>query len=595
VIRHKAPNLQAASPGFLTGLCAATLMFQVTASAADLNFRIECVSVPGGAELLTVLAPALDDEGEVPLVSVLRDTLGDADPQNDRLRSVWMLTSDSPSVLQRLAATVPFFYWRPGSKSTKPEATKVLDLSNANASVWSSLARSLTSVMAIDSTGPMIRASTRRYLTNVGDRRRAQLVDALTVLSQMGEDSDSRDAFSDAEWFEIQARLMLGGQTFGGLVTQEKLPDAYMMRRSQQLQMRGHNWELLRQSADRNGLYFEPLGPGASQTYAVLWIAREDVGSNHDFDEQFLEIQNPYNDNRLSTWSGFSVTRWYDPTGRQVEPHTGDAVERELIPLALYSLDYPKVPLRLVDFRRARAARSREMMGHAMSDFITGLLGVTKWGNWPYWAASSTWTFVRTRHGTPTNSAKRLEAYASVRQWLALDRSLDPSLRLELQQRLEVMGVNPLDRSGGGETRMARQRYETLLAYAADVNGLPARLAKDRASELKAYKHGVWVRSGLKTATVASLGGYSHREGEPSTELVASLDNQRRTVREQQFLKAVTGSTKQPELVWNVDEIRRAEQVLSNTLRPARSDKTAERFPTRATNGSLAFVPPTTE
>src|SRR3712207_7382500 len=27
--------------------------------------------------------------GEVPLVSILRDTLGDADPENDRLRHVW--------------------------------------------------------------------------------------------------------------------------------------------------------------------------------------------------------------------------------------------------------------------------------------------------------------------------------------------------------------------------------------------------------------------------------------------------------------------------------------------------------------------------
>ena len=549
--------------------------------------------VSGGAELLTVLVPALDDGEEVPLVSVLRDTLGDQDPQNDRLRSVWVLTTANPSVLQRMKATVPFFYWRSSSnKKTSSVARPLLDMSNASSSVWSSVAQSLTQVVALDSTAPMIRASSRRYLTNVVNRRRAQYVDALTVLSLIGEGSESRDALSEEEWLDIQARLMLGGQTFGGLVSEEKLPSAYLIRRSQLFETRGHNWELLRQRAERNGLYFEPLGPGGSQSYALLWIAREDVESDRAFDDRLLDIQNPYGDDRLRAWSGFSVTRWYDSTGREVEPGTSDAVERELIPLALYALDYPKVPLRLVDFRRAKAARRREMMGHAMSDAVTGLLGVTKWGNWPYWAASASWNFLRTRHGAPTEGARRLEAFASVRRWLSLDRSLDASLRVELQHRLEMMGVNPLDEGILGESQMARRRYATLLAHAADANQLPAQLAKDRAAELKGYRHGRWARAGLTAATIASLGSYSHRESERDTLLVALLDNRRRTVREVEFLKAVARSTKQPELVWSVDEIRRAERAVSNTLLPMRREKAVQQLLTRPIDGSAAFALP---
>ena len=37
---------------------------------------------------------------------------------------------------------------------------------------------------------------------------------------------------------------------------------------------RGHNWELLRQRAEANGLYFEPLGLTASRTHALLWVSR---------------------------------------------------------------------------------------------------------------------------------------------------------------------------------------------------------------------------------------------------------------------------------------------------------------------------------
>src|ERR1051325_5617168 len=68
-------------------------------------FRLEMIPVGGGAELLTVFGSlkglqtdeAANDktqgprDTEVPLVSILRDTLGDSNPENDRLRYVWML------------------------------------------------------------------------------------------------------------------------------------------------------------------------------------------------------------------------------------------------------------------------------------------------------------------------------------------------------------------------------------------------------------------------------------------------------------------------------------------------------------------------
>ncbi len=119
-----------------------------------------------------------------------------------------------------------------------------------------------------------------------------------------------------------------------------------------------------------------------------------------------------------------------DPTGHP----------KEMIPLALYSLDYPKVPLLLVDFRNTHAPKRREMISLALTDTLSGVLGISKWGNWPYLAGSMSWNFIRSHQGDPNNRIARLQAYSQVRRLLALDHSIDPDLRTELLHRLEILG-----------------------------------------------------------------------------------------------------------------------------------------------------------
>src|ERR1044071_1865081 len=58
--------------------------------------RLERIEVPGGAELITVHAKlagieSTENDNWVPLVSILRDTLGDTNAENNRLRYVWPL------------------------------------------------------------------------------------------------------------------------------------------------------------------------------------------------------------------------------------------------------------------------------------------------------------------------------------------------------------------------------------------------------------------------------------------------------------------------------------------------------------------------
>src|SRR5690242_2991810 len=92
-----------------------------TATPLSQILRLEKIDVPGGAELITVEAKLSDLESDknekwVPLVSILRDNLGDQNSENDRLRYVWPLTYTRPTTKQRLAAAIPFFYTRVGNK-----------------------------------------------------------------------------------------------------------------------------------------------------------------------------------------------------------------------------------------------------------------------------------------------------------------------------------------------------------------------------------------------------------------------------------------------------------------------------------------------
>ena len=544
-------------------------------ASGEPDFRVERQPVANGAELLTVFSSLPDKTGEMPLVSVLRDTLGDNDPDNDRLRYIWVLTSARPTLLQHAAAFIPFFYWRPDlgkNMDRKPAAT--LDLGNTSSPVWNRLAQSLIQVAALDSNGALIRASTRHYRANLADESVMNVAEGLAVISQLEEIPDQDSHLSEPELLEMQARLSLAGKTFGGLVTADRLPEAYLQNREQTQETLGHNWELLRQRAEANGLYFDPLGFARSRTHALLWIAREDLltnGQSHKWDGRFLGITDPFTDSRLKNWTGYTEKRYFDESGLPVDAASPGATSRELIPLALYALDYPKVPLILVDFRDTHKPKNREMLRLATGDAVTGVLGISKFGNWPYLAGSLTWNFVRSRHGDPNNRSARLKAFSQVRRWLTLDGEMDPNLRAELQRRLDILGVNPLGDSVFNEPQIAEHQYEALLRYAADPNGLPARLDHDRNAEVAASRHGLRARVGLRLAKWSTFGIYSHREMPDSAGLTAVVDRERRAQFQIRFLETVAKSSAQPDLVWNIAEVRNAVNELIATGVPPHS------------------------
>ena len=465
------------------------------------GFRLERTPVAGGAEIITIFG-SLDglphenpSEAEVPLVSVLRDTLGDTDPENDRLRYLWMLTYTKPSFLQKLAGAVPFLYARVGNKTkaTGGVPPPVIDLAGTEREVWEAFFWTALQSLVMDTYGVPVKAVTRTYRRNVGDYRKAHVVRALAILSLYESAEGGSPVFSAAEMHEIQARLMLSEKTLGGIVDDIYLQRVYEKRTTEALDNRGHNWELLRQRAEAESLYFEPLElPDGSATHAMVWASRDDLirlrGS--DFEARFLNIRNPWRDQRLQSWDGFSETRYFDKENRPVAPDTPGARAVEMIPLALYGLDHPKIPILLVDFRNSINPKTREMTRRVLEDVARNILSLSKFGDLPYFLGRSVFDFVTGRRGMDVNQPTRLRAYSQLKLLLSLSSSLDPGLREEITRRMDRVSLNPFENDIEAESKLARDQYKALMDYASRADGLPARLEGDRRAEMVPLNHG---------------------------------------------------------------------------------------------------------
>jgi hypothetical protein len=544
------------------------------------EYRSESQPVAGGAELVTVFArlngaaaPGAQDL-DVPLLAVLRDSLGDDDPDNDRLRSVWILTSTRPTVWQRAASALSFGYFRAGSKRHAGRVpSPALDLAAPSKSVYSNLFGDGLQALELDPLGAAVRSTTRTYRTNSDDYTKLQVFQALVTLDNLGLDNLAADnlarqsggpsALTDRQLREIYSRLSLSTRTFGGLVREQHLSRYYDQETSRLQQTRGHNWELLRQRAELNGLFFEPLAiTSGSPSEALLWIARPDLdsGAGRHFDGQFLGIANPWTDARLMHWPGYSQLRYLDSDNRPVSQDAPGAHPVDMIPLALYSLDYPRVPLLLADFRHSLNPKRREMISQGVTGLVTGVFGITRFGNPSFFAADFLWTFVRGRHGAAVNRTARLQAYSGARQFLAMDASLDPALKIELQRQLDHLALNPRENETSHEATLAREQYAALLQYANSPRGA-AKLEQDRSKELESYTRSPASRTFARLGRIFTRGPRLDPALDLSLRL--ELDAYRRSATHVQFLEQLLAASPRPDVVWDADAIRKSVEDLS--------------------------------
>jgi len=534
-----------------------------TSSPSEI-FRLERVPVKGGAELITIHAKSgsigsAEEREWIPLVTVLRDTLGDLSRENDRLRYVWPLTYTRPTMWQRASGAVPFLYTRMGNNTLRSEKAPppVLDLAAADRDVWKKIVWTALQSLVLDPYGAPVKASTRSYQHNISAYRKSHIIRALSVLS-LYQTVEGPSAFSEAELSEIQARLMLTDKTFGGLVDSSRLRGYYEKELRGAGNDRGRNWELLRQRAEAESLYFEPLQiADGSATHVLLWVARQEIGAKQGqrYNKRFLNIDDPWSDKRLLKWDGYLETRYFDSDNRPASPDASGAHPVELIPLALYGLDNPKIPMLLVDFRDALNPKKREMSRRVLQDVTRNIFSLSRFADVPYFMGRTVLDFVTDRRGMDLNQPSRLHTYSQLKLLLSLDQSLNPRLREEISRRLEKVSLNPLENDVKAEANLARQQYAALLSYANSPDGLPAKLDRDRRAEAVSLEHGKAERVLFRLANVLSFGKYTHRE-KPAPDIEERLDIARRLGYHTRFLREVSRSSPQIEVAWNLEDVR---------------------------------------
>ncbi|MBA2704774.1 MAG: hypothetical protein H0U60_13095 [Blastocatellia bacterium] len=544
---------------------------EVKSRDSEQLFRLERVLVQGGAELITIHArldgiEASREPNWVPLVTILRDTLGDQQTENDRLRYVWPLTYTRPSTRQRLLGAVPFLYGRVGNKqnASTQAPPPVLDLAATNREVWNSIFWLALQNVLIDPYGTPVKASTRSYQNNITAYRKSHIIRALSVLS-LYDTVEGSQVFSLSELSEIQARLRLTDKTFGGLVGDHNFERFNDKELSNTRDERGHNWELLRQRVEAESLLFEPLQmPDGSATHALVWVAKPALNDNRGkkYDGRFLNIASPWTDKRLLSWDGYTETRYFDAENRAVPAETPGARATEMIPLALYGLDNPKIPMVLVDFRDGLNPKRREMSRRALHDVTRNILSLSTFGDLPFFLGHTIFDFVTGRRGMDVNQPSRVHTYSQLKLLLSLNQSLDPELREQIGKRLEKVSLNPLENDLEAEARLAKQQYEALLAYAKRSDGLPAKLERDRRAEMLPLAHSRKEQIFFRAANILSFGAYTHRE-KATPDMTERLDLARRLGYHSRFLRDVARSIGQVDVAWNLADIKQSLQFIS--------------------------------
>lgn len=487
--------------------------------------RVEIVRLDAGAELITFF------RNDLPQFTILDDVIGNAGPDAHQFRQIWSYSYVRPNLKQKLAAAIPFFYHRAGRNEGPKNGipAPILDISDPAKGTLGRLAQWIAQIDIFDSYGAMVRAPTRSYRGNTSDYRDMHLQRVLEVLEAGLRPGALPADLRDEDWDEVRGRLALGQKLLGGYVSDERAEAIARANETEDAENRGSNWDFLRQLAEQNGLYIEPLvaGVGAPEQ-AVLWFANDaSVPEPAKFDSSFLHIANPWNDPDLRKWNKYKCTWHLDNDGVRVDEGTPGAKATAMIPLAIYSLDYPGVPLLLIDFRSARAER-REVLRRATDEIATGVFGMTPYSSASWFAFRQTYLFVQNRRGHALNRAERLRAYAQLRQtMLEAGESMDPALRALLDTRLNQLQLNPFEQDSKGETALARRQYEGLVGSPEALRRLNRRLDRDRAKELYNSTHSAAKRTLMQSAHAITFGLVKPRGSLTETQLEA-LNRHRR-------------------------------------------------------------------
>ena len=539
--------------------------------------------VANGAEILTLFVSQPSDEnknreaGTVPILAVLRDSLGDPEHRTDRLRYVWILSSSRPTFQQEALSAIPFFHWHVNGRKLQPEQVPrpVVDLGNPTQhfkrQFWSEVIEFSTSHLLASP----LRALPKPYLSNHSDHVRLKIIEAVSILQRAGVSEG--EPLSRNELDMIIGRLILSKTVFGRLIPNAELPNVQRAADVRRETSRARNFELLRSSAERVGLYFEPINLGgesataADSDYGLLWFPlyhSYDISGTSLIDKTWhlLQISNPSNDRHLIEAETYRQVRSLDQYGRLLAAGEDGPATIELVPIAMYSLTYPRMPLLLIDFLHPTRIRHKELTQRLVREIGGAGLYASSFPGWAFSGALGLYQYIKRQQGSPTDEQARLDCYSKARMDLALSSSLDADFRSSAQARLNEISINPLDSAVDQELAAANISYSLLMQAAASPNQVPEKLDKDRRQELASFGASNATKLRTQFLRYVTLGLYTRRaQAAPNT--IESVRQTRRVNDLLNVLNHVGSEKSRSELTFNTSKIVSTIQELSTLTR----------------------------
>ncbi len=539
------------------------------------------------AELLTLFSRS-ENAGssglnDLPVVSLLRDTLGDTAPENDRILYVWLLPSASRSLPQKMLAGIPFFYWTLGKGPdtvTSRDLRPLLDLNTPQHPVISEVRRSLLQWTAFDPLMMPVRASSRMYRSNESDAERMKLEETITYLRGAPTAEADRSMPTGEQLNTVIARLELRKQLLGGLFGDKAASRYGMESEFESERVRSRNWELLRQCAEKTGLYFESISLGVQKDqYGLLWFpqgeAHKPTGTSLKPIWKLLNIKDPWADERLNRMDAFHHQPGPNPTFSRRDAGQSESPVN-YVPVALYSLDYPKFPLLLVNFRDELQVRRRELAQRAVNEVTAGVIGISHITNWYYYAGSMLYNLVWSRRGIAVDQAARLDSYTQFRAQLASDKNLDPQLRDALMKQVDRLLVNPLTIPVERKAELAEAHFAEIQKSFTDDGALAKKLNDERRAELAAFGQSRGARLVQGALHMATFGRYTQRVSREKLSL-ATLDRERRVLYHLEFLRGLVKQGTQPEVAYDTAQIQESVADLNTLMSQVSSPRIRER------------------
>ena len=375
--------------------------------------------------------------------------------------------------------------------------------------------------------------------------------------------TESASSLPSLSWQRLQAKVMLAEKSSGGLVRDVDLDRAYTSKTRKLEEMRGRNWELLRQRAETEGLYFDPIGVADNKaTHALIWVARPDLIANEgrSYDGRFLNIASPWNDPRLLNWDKYSEVWHFDGQQRRVASDHPEARPVEMIPLAIYGLENPRIPALLVDYRNNGNPKRRELTRRILDDATRNVLGISPFGSIPYFVGRSALAFALDRWGKDVNQPSRLRSLSQLELALTLDPSVSFQLHEQTKRKVASVSVNPLDNTFVN-AQWSQRQYQELLSLLQQSGKGEQLLRCQREAEARSLLHGRGEQTLLTMARLLTFGLYRHRE-ELSPELEVKLAQRRRMDYHLQILRQATRQAAQTEVVWDLQHLQHSLEAL---------------------------------